>query len=623
MELKRTFDILELYRTDYSELKDAFAFKIQGQWESFSATYYHKYAHLFACGMISKGYRPGDKIITISHGIPHWNIVDMGLALAGLVHVPVYPTLGNEETEYILRHSDARAMIISNERIYRHVKDLAAKVPAIENIYSFADIAGLTNWEEILREGAENEEALMPQLEKIKASVSEEDCFTIVYTSGTTGTPKGVMLSHRNIMSNVLTVKPVVPLEYGDRALSFLPFCHIYERMLLYIFQAKGASVYYAEGLGTIMNDMRDVHPRYMNVVPRILEKFYDRILSIGKDLRGIKRAVFFWAIRLGYHYNDRSRNNSWYNFKLRIARRLVFDKWVEAFGGKVAVITSGGASLQTRLARLFTAAGLRVCEGYGMTETSPVIAVNKPTDDWSEQKLGTVGPVIEGVEARLDDFGEIIVRGPSVMMGYYKDPESTRAVLDDEGWFHTGDIGEFVDGKFLKIRDRKKEIFKTSSGKYVAPQVIENKFKSSMLIEQLMVIGENEKFVSTLISPNFNHLHFYASKHKIHFRDNKELIENPLIIKRIKREVNIVNDTLGEHEKIKRFRLVGEEWSQTTGELSPTLKLRRNVIARKYAAEIREIYGREEKAKIMKLPQVLEKTIGKGMKKLMNSVNL
>lgn len=621
MEIKRVFDILELYKTDYADLKDAFSYKDKGSWVNFSATDYYKYSHLFACGLINKGFKKGEKIVTMSQSLPHWNIADMGISLAGLVHVPIYTTLGSEELEYILRHCEARIIIVSDAGMYKKLKPVADKIPEIEKVFTFHHIEGIENWVSLIQEAQEKEEELQAKLEEIKKSVDENDLHTLIYTSGTTGNPKGVMISHKNILSNAAAVKPIVPINFGQKALSFLPLCHIYERMLNYSFQMKGISIYYAESLGTIANDLKDIKPHLFNSVPRVLEKFYDRIISIGKDLKGIKRWIFFWAVRLGTKYDDAGKNSAYYNIRLKIARKLVFKKWQEAFGGNIVTVVSGGASLQVRLTRLYTAAGIRICEGYGLSETSPVLAVNWP--NWNESRLGTVGPVLEGVQIKLAEDGEILAKGPNIMLGYYKDPESTANIIDKEGWFHTGDIGEFIDGKYLKITDRKKEIFKTSSGKYIAPQVIENKFKSSSTIEQLMIVGENEKFVSALISPNFNHLHFFASKHKIHYRDNAELIKTPEIIKKVQKEIDIVNATLGDHEKIKRFRLVCEEWSQPTGELSPTLKLRRNVIYKKYAHILQEIYGHgfDKTENMGKASATIsfESRITNGMKKLIN----
>ncbi len=590
MKLTRIFDILELYNTNYTDIEDSFGYKNKGNWITFSAKEYYHYAHLFACGLISRGYKKGDKIATISQNLPHWNIADMGISLAGMVHVPVYPTLGAKETEFILEHSDAKLLFLSDKSLYTKVNPIVNKITAIENVFTFNDVDNVPNWVEIIQEAKENETALMEILEKRKDEISEDDLHTIIYTSGTTGNPKGVMLSHKNILSNALGVKPIIPVEKGQVALSFLPLCHVYERMMNYAFQIKGVRIYYAENLGTIVNNLKEIQPHIINTVPRLLEKFYDRIIAIGKDLKGIKKFLFFRAVRIGTKFRADGQNNFWYNFRLSIFRKLIFKKWQEAFGGNIVAIVSGGASLQERLAKLYCAAGLRICEGYGLSETSPVLAVNWPI--WEKSRIGTVGVALEGVTIKLAEDKEILAKGPNIMKGYYKNEEATKEVFDNEGWFHTGDIGEWIDNKFLKITDRKKEIFKTSSGKYVAPQVIENMFKASGLIEQLMIVGENEKFVSALISPNFNYLHYWALKHKIHYRDNMELIRIPEIIKRYQKEIDIVNKDLSEHEKIKRFRLVCEEWTPATGELSPTLKLKRNVIYDKYENILEEIYG-------------------------------
>lgn len=590
MKLTRIFDILELYNNDYSDIEDAFGYKNKGNWITFSAKEYYHYAHLFACGLINRGYKKGDKIATISQNLPHWNIADMGISLAGMVHVPIYPTLGAKETEFILEHSDARLLFLSDKALYTKVKPLADNIPAVENVFTFNDVDDVPNWVTIIQEAKENEAELMEKLEERKKETSEDDLHTIIYTSGTTGNPKGVMLTHKNILSNALASKPIIPVDKGHIALSFLPLCHVYERMMNYAFQIKGVRIYYAENMGTIVNNLKEIKPHIINTVPRLLEKFYDRIISIGKDLKGIKRILFFSAIRLGTKFSANGKNNVWYNIRLAIFRKLIFKKWQEAFGGNIIAIVSGGASLQARLAKLFCAADLRICEGYGLSETSPVLSVNWPK--WENSRIGTVGVALENVTIKLAEDGEILAKGPNVMKGYYKNEEATAEVFDNEGWFHTGDIGEWIEERFLKITDRKKEIFKTSSGKYVAPQVIENMFKASSLIEQIMIVGENEKFVSALISPNFNYLHFWALKHKIHYRDNVELIKIPDVTKRYQKEIDLVNKNLSEHEKIKRFRLVCEEWTPATGELSPTLKLKRNVIYAKYEDILTEIYG-------------------------------
>ena len=426
------------------------------------------------------------------------------------------------------------------------------------------------------------------ELENIRESILPDDIVTIIYTSGTTGTSKGVMLTHKNLVSNAITTSKAHHLGYGHRAVSFLPLCHVYERMVNYHFQYKGISIYYVENMGTVSEAVKEVKPHIFNTVPRLLEKIYDNIMSKGRNLSPVKRAIFFWAVDLGLKFRLEG-NSAFYKFRLKIARKLIFSKWQEALGGELQVMVSGGAALQSRLEKIFWAAGLPVIQGYGLTETSPVIAVNPFR--LGEIRFGTVGPVIEGCEVKIADDGEILCRGINIMAGYYKAPELTAEAIDSEGWFHTGDIGIFEEGTFLKITDRKKEIFKLSAGKYIAPQVIENKLKESFFIEQAMVIGENEKFASALISPNFGFLHDWCSKHKIQFRDNRDLIDLPEVIEQFGREVREVNKSLGEHEQIKRFRLVTEEWTPQSGELSPTLKLKRNLIAEHYKDIIAEIY--------------------------------
>ncbi|MGC9331314.1 MAG: AMP-dependent synthetase/ligase [Bacteroidales bacterium] len=590
MSLTRVFDLLEQYSTTYNDLDDALAYKNKGNWIKFSATDYVNYSRFFALGLLKMGFKKGDKIASIANNLPHWNILDMGMSMIGVVHVPIYPTIGSEQQQYIIKHSESRIVIVSDKMLYKRIQPIINDIDNLENVYTLNDIEDVNNWVEIIHLGREYEKELNEILEQAKASIDPDDLFTLIYTSGTTGDPKGVMLSHKNILSNALATSKILPLKKGHRVLGVLPLCHVYERMMNYNFQSKGISIYYAENLGTIVNNLQEVKPHGFNTVPRLLEKFYDKIIAKGKDLSWPLKPIFFWAVRLGEKYDEADNNSLWYKMRLAIARALIFSKWQAVFGGNIICIVSGGASLQKRLAKLFWAAGIYVIEGYGMTETSPVIAVNHFRGKLC--RIGTVGPVLDGTEMQISDEGEILVRGPHVMHGYFKDPDSTKQVIDENGWMHTGDVGHLVENTFLQITDRKKEIFKTSSGKYIAPQVIENKFKASSLIEQIMVIGENEKFASALVSPNFNYLHFYSNKHKIHYRDNAELIQQKQIIQRLQQEINEVNKQLGEHEKIKRFRLVCEEWSPQSGELSPTLKLKRKVILNKYSSIVNEIYG-------------------------------
>ncbi|HAN17928.1 MAG TPA: long-chain fatty acid--CoA ligase [Bacteroidales bacterium] len=612
MELTRTFDLLERYRELYP-MDDALAGKQDGVWVKYSTRDYINYSNYISCGLLALGYKKGDKIATILNSRPEWNFIDMGLSQVGIVHVPIYPTIGTEEYDYILKHSEVKAVFISSKLIWNKIKPVVNQVSTIQSIYSLSEIEELISWEVVLEAGKENYEKLIDTVHSIKDSITPDEMISIIYTSGTTGNPKGVMLTHKNIVSNFVSTSKAHALGYGHRTLSFLPLCHIYERMMNYHFQYKGIAIYYAESLGTITADIKDVKPHIFNTVPRLLEKVYDGIIGKGKNLPYLKKQVFFWAVNLGLKYRLNGKYRFWYNFKLTIARKLIFSKWKEALGGEDLIIVSGGAALQERLARIFWAAGIDVIEGYGLTETSPVIAVNFHTPQIC--KFGTVGKILENVQVKIDDDGEILSKGPNLMLGYYKEPELTSEVIDSEGWFHTGDIGHIDDDGFLKITDRKKEMFKTSAGKYIAPQVIENKFKESFFIEQLMVIGENEKFASALISPNFQFLHDWCSIHKVQYRDNTELVHLPEVIARYQKEVNKYNITLGEHEKIKRFRLVCEEWSAQSGELSQTQKLKRNIVFEKYKDIIAEIYQHEKKQKPNGIIQKTVSDIKNGIK--------
>lgn len=618
MEITRTFDLLERYKEMYL-MEDALAGKQDGVWVKYSSQDYINYANYVSSGLLSLGYKKGDKIATILNSRPEWNFIDMGLSQIGIVHVPIYPTIGTEEYDYILRHSEVKAVFIANKLIWNKVKPIINNVNTIQSIYCLSEIEDLTPWNVIIETGKENLNKMIGQIQEIKAGISKDEMMSIIYTSGTTGNPKGVMLTHNNIVSNFISTSKAHVLGYGHRTLSFLPLCHIYERMMNYHFQYKGIAIYYAENLGTITTDIKDVKPHIFNTVPRLMEKVYDGIIGKGKNLPYIKKQIFFWAVNLGLRFQLNRKFRFFYNLKLKIARKLVFSKWKEALGGEDLIIVSGGAALQERLERIFWAAGIDVIEGYGLTETSPVIAVNFHTPRIC--KFGTVGKILENVQVKIDDDGEILCKGPNLMLGYYKEPELTNNVIDSDGWFHTGDIG-FIDNEgFLKITDRKKEMFKTSAGKYIAPQVIENKLKESFFIEQLMVIGENEKFASALISPNFQFLHDWCSIHKVQYRDNTELVQLPEVIARYQKEVNKYNAVLGEHERIKRFRLVCEEWSPQTGELSPTQKLRRNVVSEKYKDIIAEIYQHEKKQQSSGIINGIKNGIKNGIDTIMKNV--
>lgn len=588
MEVTRIFDLLDRFHGNFAR-PDALAAKRNNEWVKFSTLDYIEFSNYFSYGIMELGFTKGDKIATITNNRPEWNFADIGMSQVGVVHVPVYPTLNPEDYKYILSHAEAKAVFISDKALYVKIKPVCDEI-GISMVYTFNQVDDAANWNDVIKLGKDNESKYHDKLIEIKSGISPDDLFTIIYTSGTTGSPKGVMLSHNNLISNFKASAEIQPLNHHHKVLSFLPVCHVYERMMTYHYQYKGIGVYYAENMGTIAANLVEIKADGFTTVPRLLEKVYDKIVSKGKDLTGIKKRLFFWALELGHRYEFNGENGWWYEFQLKIANKLIFSKWREALGGNVKIIVSGGSALQPRLARVFWAAQLPVMEGYGLTETAPVIAVSH--SKWPNIKFGTVGPILDGVIVKIADDGEILTKGPNLMLGYYNDPEYTATVIDEEGWFHTGDVGVLVDNKFLKITDRKKEIFKLSAGKYIAPQALENKFKESIFIEQIMVVGENEKFASALISPNFNHLHYWAMKHKLHFRDNDEIIAMKQVYDRIEREVEAVNKTLSPHEQIKRIRLVSEEWTPQTGELSPTLKLRRNILYQKYSALLEEIYG-------------------------------
>ncbi len=590
MEIKRSFDLLTRYETESSLSKNvALAAKYDGIWKKFSVEEYREYVDFFSIGLLAIGYKKGDKIATVSNNRPEWNFADFGMAQVGVVHVPIYPTINAEEFKHILNHASAKSIIVSNSQLYVKLLPVISQVPSIEKMYTFNGCEGTASWEDIVNIGKENKDKYIDQFIEIRNNIQPNDLLSIIYTSGTTGQAKGVMLSHNNFMSNVLASKHLLPLTTNDSALSFLPLCHVLERMVNYLYQYCGVAIYYAENLTTIIPDLQESKAAAFVAVPRVLEKIYDKIIIKGKDLKGIVRLIFFWAVHLGLKFETNNANGWFYNLQLAIARQLVFRKWQKALGGNIKIIVCGGAALQERLARLFWAAGLPIQEGYGLTETSPVISVNDRF--YPRLKFGSVGPLLNNVEVKIADDGEILMKGPNLMLGYYKQPELTNEVIDQEGWFHTGDIGTLDENNILTITDRKKEIFKLSVGKYIAPQVIENILKESIFIEQVLIVGENERFVAAVISPNFHNLHGWCGKHKIHYRDNKELITNHKVIARYQKEIDNFNKRLGKVEQIKKFVLVFEEWTSDTGELSPTQKLKRKKLLKKYELLIEQIF--------------------------------
>jgi len=597
MEATRTFDILQRGIEIYNG-RTVLAGKQNGEWIEYDIHAYTENTNNLSYGLLALGLKKGDKVATVSNNRPEWNFVDMAVSQTGMVHVPIYSTISNDEYKHILRHSESKILFVENSALYEKIKPIVAEIPEIIGIYTFQKSEGLPFWEDIANNGKSVAGQYKAELEKIKESVKPTDIASIIYTSGTTGLSKGVMLSHENFLSNVIATSPRLPLVAGDKTLSFLPLCHVLERMVNYIFQYTGMTIYYAESMATIGDNVRELKVQAFCAVPRVLETVYNKIIAKGKDLTGIKKQIFFWAVSLGLRYELNGKKGLFYRIQLNIARKLVFSKWLEALGGNMKLIVSGGAALQPRLARVFWAAGIPVLEGYGLTETSPVISVNHFQEP-NSVKFGSVGPILENINLVIAEDGEILMKGPSLMKGYFKDPELTSQAIDEAGWFHTGDIGRIDDNRFLVITDRKKEIFKMSSGKYIAPQVIENKVKESFFIEQAMIVGENEKFVSALISPNFSFLHDWCSRHKVHFENNKELILKSEVIARYQREINTINKQLGEFEQIKRFRLVEEQWSSQTGELSPTLKLRRKILYDRYEPILEEIFGHQKNGEV------------------------
>ncbi len=590
MKIRRTFDLLDWLLENY-EKNDILNGKRNGEWINFSINDYYKFSILLSYGFHHLGLRKGDKIATITNNRPEFNIMDMAMAMLGIIHVPIYPTLSSEDYKYIITHSDAKMLVIGNKTIYSKIKPAIPELDLEYGTYVLDKIEGQIELNEVLRLGIFHRKALVETVNQIKAQVQPEDIATIIYTSGTTGMPKGVMLTHDNLVHNFTSHSKIQPLDHTNRVISYLPLCHIYERSLNYHHQYLGISIYYAESIGTLVNDIADVKAQGFCSVPRVLEMIYDNFYASAKDLSKIRKWIHFAAIHHGqcFDYNK----GWWYKIWTAIYDKLVYKKWRKKLGGNKFYIMTGGASIQPRIIRLFTAAKMRIFEGYGLTETSPIIAINNPKGN--KICIGSVGPILEGVQVKFSEEGEILTRSRSLMKGYYKDPEYTCQVIDKDGWFHTGDIGEMVEGIYLKITDRKKEIFKLSSGKYIAPQMLENKFKESPFIENIMIIGENEKFASAIISPNFNHLHFWATKNKVHYRDNKELINSPQIVGRIQKEVERINKQLSPHEQIKRFRLITDEWTSQTGDLSPTLKLKRVMLMKKYKHIIDEIYSHKQ----------------------------
>lgn len=590
-KITRLFDF-PAYQLETYNLKKAFTTKYNGKWESISTQEYIDQSNKLSRGLLKLGIQPNDKIAVISTtNRTEWNICDIGSLQTGAQTVPIYPTISKEDYEYVLNHSEATYCFVSDITIIEKLNQIKGNTK-LKEVFTFDDIAGEKNWKELLELGKDT--STQNEVEARKDAVKPGDLATLIYTSGTTGRPKGVMLTHSNIVSNVLTSEESVPLEKGkDRALSFLPVCHIFERMILYLYQYCGTEIYFAEGLEQLTENAQDIKPNVMTAVPRLYEKIYDKIILKGEDLEGIKKKLFFWAVNLGLRYEPYGANGWWYEKQLGLARKLIFSKWQAALGGELKLMVSGASALQQRLTRVFAAAGMPIMEGYGLTETSPVTSVNFVEANGKRGfRVGTVGKVISNVEVKIAENGEILIKGPNVMQGYYKDAEKTAEVIKD-GYFHTGDKGEFDKDGFLKITGRTKEMFKTSGGKYVVPPLLEGDLKQSLFIEQVMVVGENEKMPAAIIQPNFEYLKDWAKDNGISFNSNEDLITNQKVIDAIQEAINDCNCNFGKWEQIKRFELTPDEWTIDGGHLTPTMKMKRAIIMKIYKNLYDKIYSK------------------------------
>jgi long-chain acyl-CoA synthetase len=581
MDLKRLFDLIPYQISKYNK-EVALSRKQDGQWITYSSRDLKAIVDSLSLGFIAKGIKSDDKVAIISDNRPEWNFIDLALQQIGAISVPMYPTISSEDYAYIFGHASVKMIFAGDQIIFEKAKEAARG----QEIFTFDKLDGASHWEEVMKLGEDGD---LAQLETEKDKIKSEDLFTIIYTSGTTGRPKGVMLTHHNVLSNLLSVSNIMsPVPGEGKVLSFLPLCHIFERTASFCFMYMGFSIYYAENLEKIGDNLKEVQPHLFNTVPRLLEKVYDKIVAKGYELTGIKKQLFFWALNLGLKYDPAKDMGGWYNTQLKLANKLIFSKWREALGGNIMQINSGASALQPRLARVFWAAGIKVCEGYGLTETSPVVTAT--LTEAENVRIGWVGKIVKDVEVKIAQDGEILVKGPNVMQGYYREPEMTADVLKD-GWFHTGDIGE-LDGDFLRITDRKKEMFKTSGGKYIAPQPMENKFKESTLIEQLIVVGDGQKFPAALIVPSYDGLREYCKHKEIPYTTDEEMIARQDIIEKYQREVDSFNKYYGKWEQIKKFKLLSQPWGVDSGELTPTMKLKRKVIHEKFQKEIAEIYA-------------------------------
>jgi len=586
MEVSRIFDLLPYYKATFDPKDDVLAGKEKGEWVKYNIDQYIDIVNSISYGFLKLGVKPGDKIATISPNRPEWNFLDMAISGIGAIHVPIYPTISEADYKYILNHSEVTYVFVSGEELLRKIRHILPEVKSLEGLYTFKHIDDVKHLQELVDLGKTNPDP--GEVKKRQAAIDRHDVATIIYTSGTTGTPKGVMLSHDNMLSNSKDVLHIFPLDQHCKGLSYLPMCHVYERTNIYTYHLLGVSIYYAENMGTIGDNIREVSPQILTTVPRLLEKVYDKIMTKGSKLKGIKKLLFDWAVRLGLKYKVKG-NGPVYKLQLALANKIIFNKWRDALGGKMRVVVSGGAALQPRLARVFTSAKIPVLEGYGLTETSPVIAVN--TFEKGGLAFGTVGKPLKHVEVKIGDDGEIMAKGPGIMKGYFKEPEMTAEVLNEDGWFHTGDIGKIEPEGHLRITGRKKEIFKTSLGKYISPTQIENKFTESPFIDAIIVVGEHQKYAAALIVPDFEHLRMWCHNNGIKYTTKDEMVKGKMIRDRFKKEVDHFNSFFGATEKIMRFEILDTEWSVENGELTASLKLRRNFILEKYKEAIASLF--------------------------------
>ena len=586
MNVTRIFDLL-YHQVENFPKEDAVCGKENGVWVHYSTAQYLYKSEQIAYGFLKLGIKKGDRIASISNNRPEWNFLDMAIHMVGAIHVSIYPTISEADYQYILHHADVKMVFVAGWELLRKIENVLNGIPSLkDNIYTFRNLRGYKHLNEIVELGIAN--AAPEKLTKLKESISTDDVATLIYTSGTTGNPKGAMLTHANLLNNAKAITPIIPIKEDSRCLSYMPLCHVYERMMIYAWHYSGVSIYYAESMATIADNLKEIRPDLFTSVPRLIEKFYDKILSVGYKQKGLKKVIFFWANKIALEY-DLDGKSKWYLWKLKIARKLVLNKWKAALGGRLSVIVSGGAALQPKLCRIFWAMDVPILEGYGLTETSPVIAVS--TFFKNGVKVGTVGPPLPGIQVKISDEGEILTKGHCLMKGYYKAPELTAEAIDKEGWFHTGDLGHVEPEGQIRITGRKKEMFKTAFGKYIVPTLIENKFTEHPMIDNILVVGENKQFAAALIVPEFGDMRSWCSREGISYTTNEEMITHPKVLAKFKQLVDRYNKFFGETEQVKRFKLIGYPWSVESGELTPTLKLRRNYIYSKFAEEIEALF--------------------------------